>query len=112
MILHWRIRTGSDSISSGLDSDWKISQSVHLWYGGHCYWIYAVCNVTIWRHVCVCKPTFWRSLLTQSQYYSTCPLLSHCCAMCWWNEHILSALQVTRPEKNTAVNTTTVQFIQ
>jgi len=46
MILHWRIRTesdwwfskifririGSDSILSGLDSDWKISQSAHLWW--------------------------------------------------------------------------------
>jgi len=33
MILHWRIRTGSDSIFiwSGLDSDWKVSQSAHLW---------------------------------------------------------------------------------
>jgi len=36
-----------------------------------CYWIYAVCNVIIWRHICVCKPTFWRSLLTQHAYYST-----------------------------------------
>ena len=33
--------------------------------GGHCYWIYAVCDVAMWRHIHVCKPTFWRSLLTQ-----------------------------------------------
>jgi len=35
MILHWRIRTGSDwwfskICRSGLDSDWKISQSAHF----------------------------------------------------------------------------------
>jgi len=32
-------------------------------YGGHCYWIYVVCDVTIRRHIHVCKPTFWRNLL-------------------------------------------------
>ena len=24
-------------------------------YGGHCYWIYVVCDVTIWRHFHICK---------------------------------------------------------
>jgi len=37
MVLYWRIRTGSDwwfskFCGSGLDSDWKISQSAHLWF--------------------------------------------------------------------------------
>ena len=75
-------------------------------------WIYAVCTVIIWCHMCVCKPTFWRSLLTQSAYSSTRTLLSCWCTMCYWSEHKLSALQVKRPEKNTAINATTEQFIQ
>jgi len=52
-------------------------------YGSHCYWIYAVCNVTIWRHIHVCKPTFWR---TQHAYYSTRTLLTRCCTICHCNE--------------------------
>jgi len=40
-------------------------------YGGHCYRIYVVCDVTIWGHIHVCKPTFWRSLLTQHAYSGT-----------------------------------------
>jgi len=33
-------------------------------YGGHLYLVCALCDVTIWRHFHVSKPTFWRSLLT------------------------------------------------
>jgi len=33
-------------------------------YGGHLYLVCAVCDVTIWRHFHVSKPTFGRSLLT------------------------------------------------
>ena len=40
-------------------------------YGGHRYRMYAVCDVTRWRHIHVCKPLFRRSLLTQHAYYST-----------------------------------------
>jgi len=32
-------------------------------YGGHFYLMCAVCDVTIWRHIHVSKPTFWWSLL-------------------------------------------------
>jgi len=32
-------------------------------HGGHCFLIYAVCDVTAWGHVHFCKPTIWRSLL-------------------------------------------------
>jgi len=32
-------------------------------YGGHLYLVFAVCDVTIWRHFHVFKPTFWRSFL-------------------------------------------------
>jgi len=32
-------------------------------YGGHLYMMCAVCDVTIWRHSHVSKPTFWWSLL-------------------------------------------------
>jgi len=32
-------------------------------YGGHLYLVCALCDVTIWRHIHVSKPTFWRSLL-------------------------------------------------
>jgi len=33
-------------------------------YGGYLYLVCTVCDVTIWRHFHVSKPTFWRSLLT------------------------------------------------
>jgi len=32
-------------------------------YGGYLYLVCAVCDVTIWRHFHVSKPTFRRSLL-------------------------------------------------
>jgi len=32
-------------------------------YGGHLYLAYAVCDVTVWRHIHVSKPTFSRNLL-------------------------------------------------
>jgi len=32
-------------------------------YGGHLYLVCAVWDVTIWRHIHVSKPTFWRSFL-------------------------------------------------
>ena len=47
-------------------------------YGGHYYWKCAVCDVTIWRHIHVCKTMFWWSLLTQHAYYSTRTLLTIC----------------------------------
>jgi len=43
--------------------------------GGYLYLVCAVCDVTIWRHIHVSKPTFWRSLSTQYAYFSTCALL-------------------------------------
>jgi len=33
-------------------------------YGGYLFLVCTVCDVTIWRHFHVSKPTFWRSLLT------------------------------------------------
>jgi len=45
-------------------------------------------------------------------YYSTRAALTRCCTMCHSNEHkLLSPLQVTRPEQNTAPNAETMQFI-
>jgi len=52
MVLHWRMRTGSDwwfsellqnrtgstSRFSDQDSDWKFSQSTHLWIGLQFFW--------------------------------------------------------------------------
>jgi len=48
-------------------------------YGGHCYWICALCNVTFWCHINISKSTFWRSLLSQSVYYSTRSLILQGC---------------------------------
>jgi len=31
-------------------------------YGSHLYLVCAPCDVTIWRHIHISKPTFWRSL--------------------------------------------------
>jgi len=43
----------------------KIFMGFHsVAYGGHLYLGFALCDVTIWRHIPVSKPTFWRSLLT------------------------------------------------
>jgi len=33
-------------------------------YGGHLFVVCRLCDVTIWSHIHVSKPTFWRSLLT------------------------------------------------
>jgi len=33
--------------------------------GGHCYWVCAVSDITLRRHIHVSYPTFWQSLLTQ-----------------------------------------------
>jgi len=72
-------------------------------YGGHCYWIDAVCEFTIWhpRHIHVCKPKFWWSLLTQHVYYSTRTLLTRCCAMCHCNEHIRTPRKETEGKHST-----------
>jgi len=32
-------------------------------YGGHLFVVCGLCDVTIWRHIHVSRPTFWRSLL-------------------------------------------------
>jgi len=32
-------------------------------YGGHLFVVCSLCDVTIWHHIHVSKPTFWRSLL-------------------------------------------------
>ena len=47
-------------------------------YGGHLYLVWAVCDVTISRHIHVSKPTFWRSLLTLYAYFSTSTPLIVC----------------------------------
>jgi len=52
----------NNSPSSGVRR--KFSWGFHsVAYGGHLYLVCAVCDVTIWRHIRVSKPTFWRSLL-------------------------------------------------
>jgi len=40
-------------------------------YGGHLYLLFALCDVTIWCHIHLSKPTFWRSLLRYYAYSST-----------------------------------------
>jgi len=47
-------------------------------YGGHLYLVWAICDVTIRRHVRVSKSTFWRSLLTQYAYSFTRTLHISC----------------------------------
>ena len=50
-------------------------------YGAYCYCVRAVCGVTIWGHIHISKPTFWKSLLTQYAYYSTRTLLIRFCTI-------------------------------
>ena len=33
-------------------------------YGDHLFLVWCLCDVTIWRHIHVSKPTFWQNLLT------------------------------------------------
>ena len=77
-------------------------------YDDQCNWIYVIYDVTICRHFDV-----WRSLLTQRAYYCTRTLLSRYCSLqCVTVIHInLLALQVRRPEQNTALSAKTEQFI-
>ena len=75
-------------------------------YGGHlCLWC-VLCDVTIWRHFHVSKPTFRRSLLTIGIFFYThSPYF-----MCYCTEYKLSALQVRISHEN-KLNATTHQFI-
>ena len=67
----WRQRCTVMPFSCSL-SQWhmqKIFMGGHFHsvaYGGYLYLVCAVCDVTIWRHIYVSKPKFWRSLLTQA----------------------------------------------
>jgi len=85
----------------------KIFRRVHsVAYGGHLHLVCAVYDVTVWRHIHVSKPTFWRSLLTLGIFFCThSPYF-----ICHWTEYKLSALQVRISEENT-LNATTQQFI-
>jgi len=47
-------------------------------YSGHLYLVCAVCDVTIWRHSHISKPTFRRGLFTQYAYFSTSTPLILC----------------------------------
>jgi len=70
--------------------------------GNNLYLVCAVCDVTIWRHIHVCKPTFWRSFLTWYAYSSTrTPLI-----LCHSTESKLSALQVRISEENKQISST------
>jgi len=59
----------------------------------------------------VCKPTFWRSLLTQHADYSTWTLLNRCCTMCHCNEHKLYQGSKLGDQSNTALNPKKEQFV-
>jgi len=84
----------------------KFSWGVHsVAYGDHLYLVCAICDVTIWRHVHVSKPTFWWA--TQYAYSYTRNLLILCVIAL--NQYKLSALQVRTSEENT-LNATTQQF--
>ena len=66
----------------------------------------------LWRHIHVCNPTFWPTLLTKHAYYFALTLLTHCCTMCHCNEHkLLSRLQVRRLEQSTALNASGVSGV-
>jgi len=55
------IRTTNTSSSVRRKFSWGFHSVA---YGGHFYFVSAVCDVTIKRHIHVSKPTFWRILLT------------------------------------------------
>jgi len=71
-------------------------------YGGHLYLVCAVCDVTIWSHIHVSKPTF--SIICIF-FYTHSP-----CFLCHCTKYKLSALQVRISEEN-KLNATTQQFI-
>ena len=61
--------------------DVRLQNQKFVAYGGHNYWVCLVCDVTIWRYICVSKSTCWRILMTQHVVYSTCSLLVWCCTI-------------------------------
>jgi len=63
--------------------------------GVHLYLVCAVCDVTIWRHIYVSKPTFWRSLLTHYAYSSARTLLILCVMALNINYHRSKAVKHT-----------------
>ena len=64
---HWEWMMLSFNCSSSLEQ-WR-TQKIFMGrfhsvaYGGHLYLMCAVCDVIIWRHIHVSKPTFWRNLI-------------------------------------------------
>jgi len=76
-------------------------------YGGHCYWVCAVCDVAMRSQIHVSNPTFWRRLLTQCiplYMQSACPLL--CNLTCGCIDFKLSAPQLRMQVQNTLKATT------
>ena len=71
---HWSPSGACNGVRRKFSWGWVGSES----YGGHLYLVCAVCDVTIWRHVHVSKPTFRRSLLTLYAHFSTSTPLILC----------------------------------
>jgi len=50
-------------LSSGVRRKFASGRFHSVAYGGHLSLVCGLCEVTIWRHIHVSKPPFWRSLL-------------------------------------------------
>jgi len=48
---------------SGVHRKFSLGGVHSVAYGGHLCLLWVVCDITIWRHIHVSKPTFWQSLL-------------------------------------------------
>jgi len=76
----WNARAYSRSVykycpGSDVHIAWGL---VAVAYGGHCYWVWAVCDITLWRQIHVSNPTFGEFFWHNSYHY-TSTLFIHCC---------------------------------
>jgi len=74
--------------------------------------VYAICDVATWRHIHVCKPRFWRGLFIEHAFCILHALSLRVVVRCVTVINIItSALQVRRPEQETAFIARTEPFI-
>jgi len=81
-------------------------QQVAVAYGGHCYCVCSVCDVTLRRQIHVSNPTFWRRFLTQCiSLYTHSPYSLLCNLLCYYIDFKLSALELKLQVQNTVHST-------
>jgi len=63
-VIHIEQPVRATHTDSGVRRKLSWGRFLSMAYDGHLYLLFALGHVTIWRHIHLSKPTFWRSLLT------------------------------------------------